>query len=278
MKTIYLIDAYSFIYRAYYIAPDLTNPEGFAIGAVFIYLKMLLKLLREHKMDLAVIALDHPSTTLRKQIYPDYKANRGRSKDVKQQLALAREASRALGLMNIESPGYEADDIIATLAKRAETEGMKVVIVSPDKDLMQLVNEQITVFEPMNEKYIDANGVKEKFGVPPKLLADYLAMIGDISDNIPGIPKVGGKTAVKLLRQFGNLETVLKSTNQLPDSVVTRSIADNVDKALLSRSLIELYINAPIDIEFEDMKVLYNRDTVRDFCEKHDFKSLMNTI
>lgn len=278
MKNIYLIDAYSFLYRAYHVMPGLTNPQNVPIGAVYGFTKMLMKLRQQHKMDLAVVAFDHSSPTLRKQVYPGYKGNRKRPDDMYPQLALARAASKCLGFMNLEAPGYEADDIIATLTRRAEQAGMQVVIVSPDKDLMQLIRGNTVVFDPMTSNWVINIDVVKKFGVPPERLRDVLALVGDASDNIPGVPKIGLKGAADLINEYGNLENLLKNAHHLTKNTYRESLLSNCDEAWLSYDLVSLYFDAPITVPLEDMKVIYNQDTVRDFCITHDFKSLMQQI
>jgi len=278
MKTLYLIDGYSFLYRAFHIAPPFTNPQGIPIGAVYIYTKMLLKLLRERKPDLAVVAYDNAQPTLRKQIYPQYKANRKRSEELMPQYALARQASRALGFLNVDVGGYEADDIIATLTKRAEDAGHTVVIVSADKDLMQLVTENVTMYDTMHDKVYGPMEVKEKFGVIPSKLAEVLALTGDVADNIPGVPKIGQKTAARLIKQFGSLESLLEQTELVDGNVCRQSLEANKSAALLSLKLIHLYYDVPVYIDFDDTKVLYNKDTFVDFCETHDFKSIISKL
>lgn len=278
MKNLYLIDAYSFLYRAYHVMPELTNPTGVPIGAVYGFTKMLIKLLNGHKPDLAVVAYDHSSPTLRKQIYPAYKGNRTRPDDMYPQLALARQASRALGFMNIELPGYEADDIIATLTRRAEAAGLGVVIISPDKDLMQLIRKDTVMIDPLTNNLIMDYEVEKKFGVPPRRLRDVLALTGDVADNIPGVPKIGLKGAADLIREFGDLPSLLRDAHNVRKNAARDSLLRNMDKAWLSYELISLYFDAPVNVELSDMKVLYNKATVEDFCNLHEFASILKML
>lgn len=277
MKTLFLIDASSYLYRAFHIAPELTNPEGIPIGAVYLYTKMLLRLLQTLKPEFGVVAYDSPGTTLRKQKYPAYKGNRKRNPYIIPQFNLARDATRAMGFCNVEAAGYEADDVIATLTQKAMDAGMAVVICSPDKDLHQLVDDgaRVSVFDPLKEVKITASEVREKWGVWPNRVCDLLALTGDVSDNIPGVPGIGAKTAAALINEHGNLRKVLDNTHMIVSESRRASIHANTHLALLSYDLVTLYYDAPIHLELSDMGVLFNRDQVRDFCMLHDFKSLM---
>lgn len=278
MKTLYLIDAYGFLYRAFHSMPPLTNPQNISIGAVYGYTKLLLKLIQERKPDFAVVAYDNHLPTLRKQAYPEYKGGRSKNLELEPQFALARDASRALGFLGLEAEGYEADDLIATLAVKAQKAGMKVIIVSSDKDLMQLVNENVTMWDAMRDKVYDVAAVTEKWGVPPHQLADVLALIGDVADNIKGVPKIGTKGAARLIREFGDLERLLNNAHEIAQPAQRESLEDNGHIARQARQLVELYYDAPIYLNFDDMQVSYNKDQVLDFCHKHDFKSIISRL
>lgn len=278
MKKIYLIDGYSFLYRAYHVMPPLTNPQGIPINAVYGFTNMLLKLLQAHKPEYGIVAYDHHSPTLRKQAYADYKGGRTRREDLIPQFDLARDASRALGFAGLEAPGYEADDIIATLTLGALRHGMEVIIVSSDKDFMQLINGNVKMFDPMKEAFVGDAEVRNKFGVPPLRVRDVLALAGDASDNVPGVPGIGVKKAARLINDYGDLEGVLKNAGEITQPQLRYNLERFADQARLSYKLIGLHFDAPINLQVEDLKVLYHREQARDFCATHDFKSLLARI
>lgn len=278
MKTLYIIDAYSYLYRAFYIAPLLTNPQGILIGATYLYTNMLLKLLREHKPSYCVVAYDNAKPTLRKQLYPNYKGGRSRNEELAIQFPIARDASRALGFANLEADGFEADDIAATLVRLAEISGDNIVLISPDKDWLQLLSPAVALFDPMKEKYISADDVYKKFGVYPNRLRDLLALAGDLSDNIPGVPGVGLKKAARLIKDYGDMEGVLRNAGEITQPQLRYNLERFADLARLSYNLVGLHFDAPIHLHLEDTKVLYHREQARDFCDLHDFKSLLARI
>ncbi|HET7816120.1 MAG TPA: 5'-3' exonuclease H3TH domain-containing protein, partial [Sphingomicrobium sp.] len=215
---LYLVDGSSYIFRAYHRLPPLTNREGMNVGAVYGYTTMLWKLADGlNKADgpthMAVI-LDKSEHTFRNELYDQYKAHRPPApEDLVPQFPLIRTATRAFSIPCIEEEGLEADDIIACYVTAAKKAGWRVTIVSSDKDLMQLVEDgSVDMLDTMNDRRIDRTAVLEKFGVPPEKVGDVLALMGDSVDNIPGVPGIGPKTASQLIQQFGDLETVLAST------------------------------------------------------------------
>src|SRR6187551_2701097 len=211
---LYLVDGSAYIFRAYHRLPPLTNPQGEPVGAVYGYTTMLWKLADElHKADgpthMAVI-LDKSSHTFRNELYDKYKAQRPPPpEDLVPQFPMIRDATRAFSLPCIEEEGLEADDIIACYAKAALAQDWKVTIVSSDKDLMQLIEPRLDLFDTMNNRRLGREHVLEKFGVEPEQLGDVLALMGDSVDNVPGVPGVGPKTASELIRTYGDLEGVL---------------------------------------------------------------------
>jgi DNA polymerase-1 len=275
-----IIDGYGFVFRAYHSMPTLTNPKGVPIGAVFGFTSMLMKLLADMKPTYAVVIFDYGRKNFRHDLYPAYKANRPPApEDLKPQFPLVREAARALNLPILEQDNYEADDIIATLAKRAEHNHLLVNIVSSDKDLMQLIDGNITMYDPIKNKVIGTKEVEEKFGVPPSKLLDVLSMIGDSSDNVPGIPGIGPKTAVELINQYGTLDAVLERANEIKQDKRRQTIIDNKDQALLSRQLITLCETVPIESGLEDFKVKgIDAYVAANFLMEHGFKTLASRL
>jgi DNA polymerase-1 len=211
MKVLYLFDGSAFLYRSFFALPPLTTSSGFPTGAIYGFLRSILAVLKTEKPNYMAIAFDLPAPTQRKLAYSEYKSQRPPTPDpLKVQIHVIKELINLLGIKLLEMPGYEADDLIAYLTQKAKKEGFKVKIYSPDKDVLQLVDgSQVVVINPISEEVFDENKVIEKFGVPPEKLADYLALVGDKTDNIEGVKGVGPKTAINLLNTFGSVENIL---------------------------------------------------------------------
>jgi len=211
MKVLYLFDGSAFLYRSFFALPPLTTSSGFPTGAIYGFLRSILAVLKTEKPNYMAIAFDLPAPTQRKLAYSEYKSKRPPTPDpLKVQIHVIKELINLLGIKLLEMPGYEADDLIAYLTQKAKKEGFKVKIYSPDKDVLQLVEgSQVVVINPISEEVFDENKVIEKFGVPPQKLADYLALVGDKTDNIEGVKGVGPKTAINLLNTFGSVENIL---------------------------------------------------------------------
>ena len=282
---LYLVDGSSYIFRAYHRLPPLTNRHGQPAGAVYGYTAMLWKLADGlNKADgpthMAVI-LDASSHTFRNEMYADYKAHRPPPpEDLVPQFPLIRTATRAFSIPCIETEGLEADDIIACYCGAAVAAGWKVTIVSSDKDLMQLIDDDhIDMLDTMNDRRIDRAYVTEKFGVGPELLGDVLALMGDSVDNVPGVPGIGPKTAAQLIQHFGNLEAVLASTDAITKPKLKQSLIDHADNARLSRELVRLSCDNPLP-EPLDALVLTGipPEPLLAFLEDQGFKTLANRI
>jgi DNA polymerase-1 len=211
MKVLYLFDGSAFLYRSFFALPPLTTSSGFPTGAIYGFLRSILAILKTEKPNYMAIAFDLPAPTQRKLAYSEYKSKRPPTPDpLKVQIHVIKELINLLGIKLLEMPGYEADDLIAYLTQKAKREGFRVKIYSPDKDVLQLVEgSQVVVINPISEEVFDENKVIEKFGVPPQKLADYLALVGDKTDNIEGVKGVGPKTAINLLNTFGSVENIL---------------------------------------------------------------------
>jgi DNA polymerase-1 len=211
MKVLYLFDGSAFLYRSFFALPPLTTSSGFPTGAIYGFLRSILAILKTEKPNYMAIAFDLPAPTQRKLAYSEYKSQRPPTPDpLKVQIPVIKELINLLGIRLLEMPGYEADDLIAYLTQKAKKEGFRVKIYSPDKDVLQLVDgNQVVVINPISEEVFDENKVIEKFGVPPQKLADYLALVGDKTDNIEGVKGVGPKTAINLLNTFGSVENIL---------------------------------------------------------------------
>ena len=239
-KHLYLVDGSAYIFRAYHRLPPLTNIHGEPVGAVYGYTTMLWKLADDlHQADgpthMAVV-LDKSSQSFRNQIYDKYKANRPEPpEDLRPQFPMIRDATRAFSLPMVEEDNVEADDMIASYAKAAAAAGWHVTIVSSDKDLMQLVEPGVDMFDTMKNIRIRDEEVIEKFGVGPDKVGDVLALMGDSVDNVPGVPGVGPKTATKLIQEFGDLESVLAAAPDMKPSKMRDNLIDHADKARADR-------------------------------------------
>jgi DNA polymerase-1 len=252
---LYLIDVSSFIFRAYYSVGHLSTVDGTPTGAVFGVANMLVALFTEYQPSHVAVAMDSKTPTFRKEIYPDYKANRPPPpEDLLVQFPLVQELVEAFDLSVLQKDGYEADDLIATAVKSAREAGLKVVVVTGDKDLMQLVDDDVVLLDTMKSKVWDAAAVEAKFGVPPALLGDLLAIAGDSSDNIPGIPRVGPKTAVPLLVEHGGLEQLLDAADGLKSKALRQRLADHAEDARTSKRLVELCDAVPVPIDVAAMR------------------------
>jgi DNA polymerase-1 len=280
-KHLYLVDGSGYIFRAYHRLPPLTNRHGVPAGAVYGFTTMLWKLVNELQeadgpTHLAVI-LDASSKTFRNDMYDQYKAHRPPPpEDLIPQFPLIRVATRAFSVPCIETLGLEADDIIACYAKAALAEGWQVTIVSSDKDLMQLIEPGLDMLDTMNNRRLGREHVIEKFGVPPEQLGEVLALMGDSVDNVPGVPGVGPKTASLLIQQYGDLETVLASVEEIKKPKLKQSLIDHADNARLSRELVRLECNAPLPQPLDSLELKgMPPEPLREFLEDQGFKSLL---
>lgn len=253
-EELYLIDGSAYIYRAYHATGGLSNSKGFPTGAVFGFTNMIVKTLRDKSPNRIAVVFDAKGPTFRHEKYPEYKANRPEMpEDLRLQIPKIHEVVDAYRLPKLSVEGFEADDIIATLTRQALDRGWKVVIVSADKDLMQLVGEDVLMWDPQRDAIYDSAAVEKKFGVPPAGIQDLLALMGDTSDNVPGVPGVGQKTAAKLLQEFGSLEKIYAGVDDIAQKAVREKIRNNEDKARLSLELVGLDHDVPLQKSVEDL-------------------------
>ena len=283
-KHLYLVDGSAYIFRAYHRLPPLTNIHGEPVGAVYGYTTMLWKLADDlNQADgpthMAVV-LDKSSQSFRNEIYDLYKANRPEPpEDLRPQFPMIRDATRAFSLPMVEEDNVEADDMIASYAKAACAAGWHVTIVSSDKDLMQLVEPCVDMFDTMKNERIRAEEVFEKFGVGPEKVGDVLALMGDSVDNVPGVPGVGPKTATKLIQEFGDLESVLAAAPDMKPSKMRDNLIEHAEKARLSKVLVTLKEDCPLPIPLEDMKLgAIPEEPLAAFLQHHGFNSLLKRI
>ncbi len=283
----YLIDGSGYIFRAYYALPPLTRKsDGLPTGAVSGFCSMLFKLLEDSKSNqnlqkpthFAVI-FDSARKTFRNEIYSDYKANRSEAPDdLAPQFEYIRKSVLAFNLPSVELVNYEADDLIATYVDQILKKGAKVTIVSSDKDLMQLYRKDVRIFDPMKNKFISDEDVKNKFGVDPDKVIDVQALAGDSSDNVPGVPGIGVKTAAELINKYGDLETLLKSADEIKQNKRRETLLNNKDKALISKKLVTLKHDAPIEMKLNDFELKkIDKDKLYKFLREMEFNRLLSS-
>ncbi len=252
-KTLVLVDGSSYLFRAYHALPLLTNSKGEYTNAILGVTNMLKKLVDTYSDAYFGVIFDAPGKTFRNDMYPEYKANRASMpEELREQIKPLHELIKAMGLPLVMESGVEADDVIGTLATQAELNGLNVIISTGDKDIAQLVTEKIALINTMNNQWLDVAGVQEKFGVPPERIIDYLALMGDTSDNIPGVPKVGPKTAAKWLNQFGTLDDIIARADEVKGKV-GESLREHLHAIPLSKDLVTIRCDVPLNEAPEDL-------------------------
>lgn len=277
--TLYLVDGSSYIYRAYYAIRHLSSPTGHPTNAIYGFIQMLLKLLKDHQPKHVAVVFDVGRTTFRTGLYPEYKANRAETPDdLRVQMGPIREVVRAFNIPALELAGYEADDIIGALAARHSAAGHRVVVVTGDKDLMQIVTDRVTLLDTMKGKESGIAEVFERFGVGPELVPDILGLAGDSSDNIPGVPGIGEKTAIKLIQEFGSLDQLLERAGEVKGKVGEK-LRDFSEQALLSRRLATIELNVPLEINPDDLHAC-DPDTpaLNAFFKRYGFTTLIRDL
>ncbi len=281
-KRLFLIDGYGFVFRAFHSLPPLTNTVGEPVGAVYGFTNMLMKLRNRVRTANAeeayiVCVFDAGKDTFRQEIYADYKANRPPAPDdLIPQFPMVRDAAAALNIESVEMVGFEADDIIATYATMAQQQGMHVTIVSSDKDLMQLVNDEVKMYDSLRDRIIGREQVIEKFGVPPEKVLDVLSLMGDSSDNIPGIKGIGPKTAAELINAYGSIDGVYENVEKITKKKLKENLVTFKDDAYLSRRLASLKYDVAVDTDISKYRIREDDPAkLRPFLEHNGFKSLL---
>ncbi len=250
-KTLLLVDGSSYLYRAFHAMPSLTNSKGLPTGAAYGITNMLKRILAEYRPDYMAVVFDARGKTFRDDLYPEYKATRESMPDeLRAQVEPIHQIVEALGLPLLMVPGVEADDVIGTLSRQATEMGVRTFMSTSDKDMAQLVDDHVTMVNTMDGGALDPAGVEAKFGVPPQRMVDYLTLIGDTSDNVPGIPKVGPKTASKWLAEYGSLDAVVANAGSIKGKV-GESLRENLEQIPLSRELVTIRRDVPLDVEIE---------------------------
>ena len=260
VKSLVLIDGSSYLYRAFYALPGLTAPSGQPTGAIYGVLMMLHKLIKDERPNLLGIVFDAPGKTFRHELFPEYKANRAKTpEDLIIQIEPLLAAIENLGLPLIRVNGVEADDVIGTLAKEAEQRGMNTLIATSDKDFTQLVSDKITLLDTMKNRLTDRSGVIEKFGLPPEQIIDFLTLSGDASDNIPGVPTVGPKTAVKWLQQYSSLAGVIEHAEEISGKV-GEALRESIPRLNLYQQLATIDCSLELDRTVDDLVIRESKD------------------
>ncbi len=277
-KKVCLIDGSGYIFRAYFASPKMTNPEGLPVNAVYGFLNMFLSLTNNIKCDYCLVLFDAKRQNFRNEIFKDYKATRPElPEDLRPQFDLIHEAVEALNIKWLQMEGYEADDLIATYTELALKEGNSVTIVSADKDLMQLIRPNVEFYDSMKNKFFNKEDVKEKFGVYPDKVTDVQALAGDSTDNIPGVPGIGLKTAAELVNQFGSLYEVLENADKIKQNKRRELLITHKEDALISEKLVTLKKDVPVTMPIKDFECLApNPDILTSLLDRHAFKSLKN--
>ncbi len=280
-KPLILIDGSSWLYRAFHALPPLTNSRGEPTGAVLGMGNMLRKLLKEYQPARIAVVFDPPGKTFRDDIYPEYKATRQATpEDLSAQFPRVLELIKALGLPILQVDGVEADDVIGTLAAQAREKNIPVLIVTSDKDMAQLVDPagQVKLLDTMKNRTLDAAGVKEKFGVPPERIVDYLALVGDTSDNIPGVKMVGPKTAAKWLTEYGSLDALVQQANKVPGKV-GENLRASLAQIPLARQLATLRCDVPLPLFLDDLTPFGgDQDQLIEFCRRMEFSRWLEEL
>jgi DNA polymerase-1 len=275
-ETVYLIDGSSYIHRAYHAIRNLANSKGFPTNASFGFTKMVLKLLVDKKPEYLAIVFDARGPTFRHEIYADYKANRPpMPDDMAAQIPVIKSIVKNLNIKMMEKEGYEADDIIGTLARVCEKNGFKVVIVTGDKDFRQIISPSVSMWDTMKDTITDHSSLTETYGFEPKKFIDVMGLSGDSTDNIPGVPGVGEKTAVGLIREFGSFENVLERAGEIKKKKLKENLQQFRDQAILSKKLVTIDRFVPVDESIDQLKVGEPLgDELADIFREQEFKGL----
>jgi DNA polymerase-1 len=252
---LFLIDGSSYIFRAFYAIGHLSNSKGLPTNAVFGFTRMLLKVLKEHHPDHLAVTFDSKAPTFRNEVYKEYKANRpSMPEGLVPQIPYIKKITKGYSIAILEMDGYEADDLIGTVAKKAEPE-MDVVIITGDKDILQLVNDRIQVYDTMKEKKFGVDEVVQRFGVHPEKVIEVMGLAGDAIDNIPGVPGIGEKTAIQLIKTYGSVENLLTHVEEIPQKRLKENLKTHGDLARLSRQLATIHTDVPILYQLKDFSL-----------------------
>lgn len=276
-KHLFLVDGSSYIYRAFHATPHLSNSKGVPTNAILSFTNMVRKFIKEHNPEYLGIAFDRKEETFRHQEFKDYKAQRPPMPDnLIPQISYIKKIVELLNIPLLEMAGFEADDVLGTVSLKAVNAGFKVTIVTGDKDLMQLVEDKLELFDSMTGKRTGIKEVEEKFGVIPEKVVDVLGLMGDSSDNIPGVPGIGPKTGMKLIREFSSLENLLNNLKDIKQNNLREKLETYREQALLSKRLATIRMDVPIETDIESFKLSEpNRYELVKLFTELEFKNLL---
>jgi len=279
-KKIFLVDGHSYLYRAFFATPHLSNSAGIPTNAVYAFINMIKKLIKSHKPDVLAVAFDSKAPSFREEIFKEYKAQRPPMPDnLSIQIPYVKKIISAMGFAVLEKEGYEADDIIGTIVKNLEGVDAHIWIVTGDKDMMQLVTDRVFLFDTMKNVVIGAKEVEERFGIPPCRMIDFLALTGDTSDNIPGVSGIGDKTAKELISEYGSLENIYKNIDRIKRDALKKKLINGKDCAFMSKSLATIKTDCPIDFKIFNSEVKKeDTDALRELYRELEFVSLLNEL
>ncbi len=278
--TLYLIDGHSYIYRAFFAIRNLSTSKGLPTNAIYGFTQMLLKVVKERRPEYLAVAFDAKGPTLRHEAYADYKANRPEMPDaMRPQIPYIHTLVDAFHIPVLMVEGFEADDILGTVARRAEAEGFEVVLVTGDKDMTQLVTPNVWIYDSMKEREIREAEVRERFGVEPARVVEVMGLMGDTSDNIPGVPGIGEKTAVKLIAEYGTLENVLAHADDISKPALKKNLLEHADQARMSRELATIRTDCPVSFEWPKVALREpDADALKALFRELEFTTLLKTF
>lgn len=278
-KLAIIIDGTSFIFRAFFACPPMKAADGRSVGAVHGFCTMLISQLCKHNSDIFCVAMDSGHHTFRLDMYPQYKANRAAvPDDLREQMPLMNEACSAFGLPTISQRGFEADDIIASYSNELASRGYKVRIVGIDKDLLQLMNDNIEIYDPVKSKIVTTEDVMAKYGVTPSQMIDFQALVGDKTDNISGVAGIGSVTAAKLIKNYGSLKKIYENIDKISPEKLRERLITHKEEAELSKRLATLSKDVKIFDIFPSIKFNYNHEKAYNFLASLGFNSLINRM
>lgn len=277
---LYLIDGNSQVYRAFFAIRGLTDSKGRPTNAVYGFTNMLLKIIREKKPDAVAVSFDTPHPTERHVLFKDYKVHRPETPDeLSRQFPHVKRMIRAFGIEIFEEPGYEADDVLATLAEKASREGAEVYIVTGDKDMLQLLTDSIKVYDPMKDRVLDEGYVREKLGIPPERVVEFMALVGDATDNIPGVKGIGEKTASQLLREFDSLDELIAHPERVKRDRTRKLVSEGIEDIKVSRELARINRDVPLKVKLKDLRLREpDWHALLGLFREFEFSSLMKLI
>jgi len=279
-QTVIVVDAHSLIHQLFHAISELTSPDGRPVNAVYGFVRDMIHLLKTYQPSYLICAFDAKEPSFRKELYADYKAHRPElDADLVPQIELIEEFLHALGIPVLRQPGFEADDIMATIANEVERQGGECLLVTTDKDCRQLISDRVKILNLRKNAILDHAGLLEEWGIQPEQVVDFQALVGDSSDNVPGVPKIGPKTARDLLAKYGNLESILAHLDEMPKKTWSESLRAHIDQALLSRQLVTLRRDVPLDLNWQNLRLRpANRALVFDLCRRLGFGKLLSEL